>query len=314
MHPLVEELAQTELFEGVPDSILEVIQSNNKAIELHEGEVLLSPEQENHHIYLLLSGTLGLHFGSINSPEIRILKPGVTVGEISIIDFCMPSAFVVARETCRVFPIHRELIQQFVSDANPVVRNLLKVLTNWIRVNTEYMDSNNSKIGELTTHASTDALTGLYNRRWLDNAIVHFLDEAIETGKSLCLLMIDVDQFKRYNDTFGHSAGDQALTALGYTLKNAIRPQDFASRFGGEEFLILLPHTTIAESTFVAERIRHTIESKPITTSDGAALPGVTVSIGLAVSNHESTPQILIDCADAKLYEAKQDGRNCIRF
>ncbi len=314
MKHLITELTQTELLKDTPDAIVETIGAGQQEIELQAGELLLSPEQDNHHVYLVLSGTLGLHFGSLNSPEIRVLKQGDSVGEMSVIDPSKPSAYVVARETCRVFPIHRDKIQHFVSDANPIVRNLLKVLTNWIKVNTEYMDNNNSKIGELTAYASTDALTGLYNRRWLDSALEHLLMEAIETGRPLCLLLIDVDKFKHYNDTFGHLAGDQALTALGHTLKNVVRPQDFAARFGGEEFLILLPNTNIAESTLVAERIRHIIESKAITTAEGSALPGVTVSIGLAVNNDISTPKSLIDLADAKLYEAKQQGRNCVRF
>ena len=312
--PLIEELADTELFRGIPKPILESIQAQADVLVLESGQLLLSPEHENHHVYVLLSGTLGVHFGSLNLPEIRVLEKGASVGELSVIDQIRPSAFIIAREVCRVLPVHRSLFQEILGGADPLIRNLIKVLTKWIRENTECLVHNTSKIGELTNHASTDALTGLYNRRWLDNALAHFLAEAIEMGHPLCVLLIDVDYFKNYNDTLGHSAGDQALKVLSGTLKSAIRPQDFASRYGGEEFLILLPNTSLNEGVLVAERIRQVVETKTITAADGTDLPGVTVSIGLAVSHRDSTPKLLVDTADSKLYQAKQEGRNCVRY
>ena len=166
----------------------------------------------------------------------------------------------------------------------------------------------------MTNDASTDPLTGLFNRRWLDNALAHFLAEALETAQPLCVLLLDVDHFKKYNDTYGHSAGDHALMVISHTLKHAIRPQDFACRYGGEEFLVLLPHTTIQEGNMVAERIRHTIEDNCIIAVDGKSLPKLTISVGLAVNKSDSDPKSLIDFADAKLYQAKLEGRNCVRY
>jgi diguanylate cyclase (GGDEF)-like protein len=157
-------------------------------------------------------------------------------------------------------------------------------------------------------------LTGLYNRRWLNNAFTRFLAQANETGHPLCVMLIDVDHFKNYNDTFGHSAGDQALIVIGNRLRAAMRAYDFAIRFGGEEFLILLPNTPIEEGAKVAERIRKDIEKNVVDWPDGSFLPSVTISIGVVVSYLDSTPKSLIDNADAMLYRAKQDGRNCVRF
>jgi diguanylate cyclase (GGDEF)-like protein len=311
---IVRELAQTELFADVPLPILEFIKANVNPAELECGDILLSPEEENHYVYVLLAGSLAVHFGSLESPEMRVIEKGLSVGELSLIDQSRPSAYVVAKEHCRIIPIHRDLLQHLVSDINPVVRNLLRVLTRWIKANTECMVNNTSKIGELTNHASTDALTGLYNRRSLDNEISHILTEAIENSYTLCVLLIDVDHFKNYNDTLGHLAGDQILIFIGKCLKNTIRPNDTAYRYGGEEFLVLLPDTSFAESVLVAERIRKAIEKKPIITADCEMLPGVTVSIGIAANRIESTPISLIESADAKLYQAKQAGRNCVKF
>jgi diguanylate cyclase (GGDEF)-like protein len=311
--PSLAQLAQTNLFREVPESILLEIQNANSIFELKEGHILLSPEHDNQHVFVLLSGSLSVHFGDVDMPESRLLEAGACVGEMSIIDQIRPSAYVVAREDCQIFPVHSRFLQRFVTDADPMVRNLLKILTQWIRENTECMVDSSSKIGELTNHAATDPLTGLFNRRWLDDALAHFLVDALETAQPLCVLLLDVDHFKSYNDTYGHSAGDHALKVISNTLKHAIRPQDFACRYGGEEFLVLLPHTTIQEGSMVAERIRHAIEEKSIIAVDGEALPKLTISVGLAVSKTDSTPKSLIDSADAKLYQAKQEGRNCVR-
>jgi diguanylate cyclase (GGDEF)-like protein len=314
MSLITEELAQTELLKDVPDAVLELVQAHASPLELMPGQVLLSPERENHYIYLLLSGSLAIHFGSLDVADPRILEKGASVGEMSVLGNVPPSAFVITRESARVFPIHRDLFHQLIADSNPIVHNLLNVLTQWIKASTDCIVNDRFRIGELTNHATTDVLTGLYNRRWLDSALPRFLTQANERGQPLCVLLIDVDNFKKYNDSFGHLAGDQVLVVIGNSLKMAMRSYDFAARFGGEEFLILLPNTAIAEGIKVAERIRLEIENKVINRSDGTFLPGITVSIGLVVNTPDSTTRSLINKADAMLYRAKQEGRNCIRY
>lgn len=314
MNTLAAELAQTELFRDVPEPMLRMVVEQSAPRDLAAGEVLLSPDRPNHHVYLLLSGTLGLHFDSLQSPEIRELSPGVSVGEMSIIDDTHPSAYVVAKEASRVFPIHRDLLQRLVADANPVARNLLRLMSQWMKANTRRIVQDRTQIWELTDHANVDGLTGLYNRRWLDGALRRLLAQAAKSEQPLCILVADVDEFKRYNDSHGHQAGDQALMALGDILKTSVRPYDFATRYGGEEFLVLLPNTAHSEGIAVAERIRRTTEKQALAGPDGAPLPGITVSIGLAVSGPESTPETLVGAADAQLYRAKQAGRNCVCY
>ena len=102
--------------------------------------------------------------------------------------------------------------------------------------------------------------------------------------------------------------------ALGDVLKTSVRPYDFATRYGGEEFLVLLPNTTQSEGLVVAERIRRTTEKQTIACPDGKPLPGITVSVGLAVSGPDSTAETLVGAADAQLYRAKEGGRNCVRY
>jgi diguanylate cyclase (GGDEF)-like protein len=314
MSTIVEDLAQTELLCGASEAILQKVLFHADPVDLLPGDILLSPQRENHHVYLLLSGVLSVHFDALNSPEIRELTKGVSVGEMSIIDGTPPSAFIIAKEASRVFPIHRDLLHELVADTNPIAGNLLRLLTQWMKANTQRIVKDRAQIGELTDHANIDALTGLYNRRWLDNALPRLLSQADKGELQLCILLIDVDHFKKYNDTQGHLGGDQALIAMGEVLKTTVRPYDFATRYGGEEFLVILPNTGKAEGIAVAERIRLMAEKRVITSSQGNSLPGVTISIGLAMSEFHSATQSLIAVADAQLYRAKAEGRNCVKY
>ncbi|MEI7843427.1 MAG: GGDEF domain-containing protein [Gallionellaceae bacterium] len=314
MNPLATELAETELFKGVNATILNSVVANAEPFDLPVGDLLLSPAIHNESIFILLSGKLGLHFESLDSPEIRELAQGVSVGEMSLIDGMPPSAYVVAKETCRIFPIKRDLLQHLIEEASPVADNLLKLLTRWMRDSTLRIVQDRAQIWELTNQANVDALTRLYNRRWLDNAFPRLLEQATKGEQPLCVLLIDVDHFKKYNDSQGHLGGDQALISMGEVLKNTVRPYDFSTRYGGEEFLVLLLNSNQDEGIAAAERIRKNAEKKIISSAEGAALPSITISIGLAISNEQSTPQSLIATADANLYRAKESGRNCVKY
>jgi diguanylate cyclase (GGDEF)-like protein/PAS domain S-box-containing protein len=158
--------------------------------------------------------------------------------------------------------------------------------------------------------ATTDPLTGVMNRRALDERMEEELVRASRTHQSLSFLLLDVDHFKRFNDSYGHPAGDRALELVAATLESVARETDFVGRFGGEEFAILLPHTDTAGAATVAERIRQGIAGiesleAPITVSIGA------VTLDPALSGTERrTASDLLSQADKSLYQAKTDGRN----
>jgi len=313
MTNLIRELAGTELLCDLPLAILEQVAQHSQPLRVEVGEILLAPEHDNAYIFLLLSGALNVHFASIDSPVVREISPGGSVGEISVIDGSPASAYVVAKVTSRVFAIHRDVIQTLVTQTPSVAGNLLKLLTRWMRDNTHRIVNDRAHMEELTEHVHVDALTGLYNRRWLDNALDRLLAQSLKSQQGLGVLLIDVDYFKQYNDRHGHPAGDQALVALSHVLKTTLRPYDFATRYGGEEFLVLLPHTTTDEAITTAHRLWDAASSAAVYSTAGAVLPGITVSIGVAVSHAHSTVQSLVVEADEKLYEAKSAGRNCVR-
>lgn len=314
MISILEELARTDLLRNVSQAVLERVAAHASPLALTPGQVLLAPEENNEHVFLLLSGALTIHFDAADTAAIRELVPGVSVGEMSIIDGTRPSAYVVVKTPSRVFPIHRDLINDLVSNSKSVAGNLLRLLTVWLKEDTQRIIQDRLQIEELTDHANVDGLTGLYNRRWLDKTLERLLAHTITGKQHLCVMLIDIDHFKKYNDTQGHAGGDHALVAISHVLKTNIRTYDFATRYGGEEFMVLLPNMDLSGGVDAAERIRHATESRTITTPNGARLPGITVSIGVTVNDQDFNARSLLAAADAKLYQAKAEGRNCVRF
>ena len=131
-------------------------------------------------------------------------------------------------------------------------------------------------------------------------------------GEPLSLLMMDIDHFKQFNDTYGHVSGDCGISAVATIVLEALRPTDMAVRFGGEEFLVLLPNCTLEEGRSVAERVRAIISTTPVMLSHGPKLPPLTVSAGVTVLTGQETVEDLVSSADAALYRAKRAGRNCV--
>jgi len=165
---------------------------------------------------------------------------------------------------------------------------------------------------EYQQHACVDALTGLHNRRWLEDAFARQMGRCAKEGQTVVVVMLDVDHFKHYNDTQGHFGGDCALRALGKAIADNIRPNDLAARYGGEEFSIMLPDTRLGDAVSMAERLRREVGKIPVQAPDGRRLPSITLSLGLAEMKAGDSLETLIASADAALYRAKQNGRNCV--
>ena len=156
--------------------------------------------------------------------------------------------------------------------------------------------------------AIKDPLTGLYNRRYFSEVAEIFQRNKKRYGKKLSVILMDIDNFKKINDTYGHKVGDEVLKALARILKESVRKSDVPVRFGGEEFLLLLPETHLKQATETAERIREKVENTLVSSLEGNIK--FTVSIGVAeVSQNEEIEKAVIR-ADNALYEAKRSGKN----
>jgi len=163
----------------------------------------------------------------------------------------------------------------------------------------------------IATDANTDFLTKLSNRRYFDSALGQLIDSARLCGDPLCLIVADIDHFKKFNDTWGHQIGDQVLKLVAGTLRENVKGQDLIARYGGEEFAIAAPHTSLEDAQTLAENIRIAVSKrKLVNKANNEELGRVTMSFGVALYEDGLDGAALFEAADAALYAAKEAGRN----
>jgi diguanylate cyclase (GGDEF)-like protein len=197
---------------------------------------------------------------------------------------------VLVRQSRDLTPHEQDRVAMSVAQAAPVLANLRNLALAEIR-------------------AATDALTGLPNKRALEDALKRQLAQASRAVEPLAVCMLDLDHFKKVNDVHGHERGDEVLAAVGDVLAESIRDSDIAGRFGGEEFLVLLPRTDANGARTIAEKLRRAVARTSVTGIDRA----VTTSIGIAVFPNDAVDrETLLRLADRALYTAKAGGRNLV--
>ena len=244
-----------------------------------------------------------MYLGSLDNQPVTTLGPGDCAGEISFLDNEHPSAYVVATEPSCVLRLHRDALSSLFQQSPQMMHNLLKVLCDRVR-------QGNRQLINSEQNANVDKLTGAFNRRWLEHVFERERARCLIDKQPLCLLMLDVDHFKDYNDQHGHLAGDYALCLVAHTLRRQLRTRDSLVRYGGEEFVVLLPELALQQAAEVAERLRESLERIGSFYSPLGAQPGVTISLGLAQMNARDGLAGLIARADKALYRAKNSGRN----
>lgn len=191
----------------------------------------------------------------------------------------------------------------------PLDKNELKARANLQVKRKRYQDALRANLYHNMKMAIKDPLTNCYNRYYFDMHLKNIMKEYSIKGKGLSLMMIDVDHFKKVNDSFGHHAGDECLKQIQRRIGENIRAVDLLARFGGEEFVVLLPDTKINEAQIIAERIRFIIAEKPFDFLDSCKI-NQTISIGVAQMSYGDSTNQLIENADKCLYKAKNSGRN----
>ena len=288
-----------------PDEVSDLLSCCTR-IDIESGKTLLSPQTPNRCVYIVLSGALRVHLGSIDGAKIVDLGPGSCAGEMSLIEDKDPSAFVVAAEDSHLMVISHSLLWRMVERSHAFAKNLLIVLSERVRSDNAFIASSLDVLREAKHYAMTDALTELGNRHWMHDTFERELKRSLKDDKPACIVMVDIDNFKQFNDQYGHVAGDRLLTAVAKVLRKHLRPTDLIARFGGDEYAALLPGISIEKARRTAERL---LEEVPKIAP--ATLPSpVTVSIGVAELAPRDDLNSLIHRADAAMYEAKAAGRN----
>ena len=428
-----DELKQLHLLKSVDPSVVEAVLGDCPVQELMPDEPLIKAGEASKHLYLVLSGRLRVHLSPQDASPVAVIEPGESVGEISIMDHQPASANVIADTRARVLVVDERTLWQLIQRSHAVAYNMLFTLAQRLRYgnsvinqikkllreyeydatvdpltglyNRRWLDNmlmrlmqrcrsshqpfsaimididffkqyndthghiagdralrtlshchtrarvlvvdertlwqliqrshavaynmlftlaqrlryGNSVINQIKKllreyeyDATVDPLTGLYNRRWLDNMLMRLMQRCRSSHQPFSAIMIDIDFFKQYNDTHGHIAGDRALRTLSHCLMNNLRPKDLMTRYGGEELIALLPGSNLEDARQVAERLRIAVGLADISLSDGTKLPSLTISLGIAQMHPDDTPERLIAAADAALYRAKRGGRNRI--
>jgi diguanylate cyclase (GGDEF)-like protein len=277
--------ARNLVFQGMRDAVL-ILDNRSRLLDFNAAATLLLPALDNRSVGQHVSTTLSTY------PTLLSFLIGAHSGELQLADGSKGSEGLYLN--VRAFPL--------LSGTRKLGHaSILADITDQVQLREE-----------LRVHAETDALTGIANRRRFLDSFDQEYDHALQLGRSLSLMLIDLDHFKSINDRFGHPTGDGVLFSAAGRLQSCLRAGDLLARFGGEEFSILLPSTDAEDALLCAERLLAAISNHPITV-DGYHLP-LTVSIGLVTCNTQdpNVPGVtrLLKEADLALYRAKAGGRN----
>ncbi len=297
---------------GVSEESANGILTNCCVVSLAKNEELFSLGCINNSLYLLLSGELLINFNRDIDETIHLFR-GETVGEMSVIDGSPTSAQVVASKDSTLLEIKGADFWRLINASHQFSLNMLQQLSRRVREDNHIIAEGVEERQQLIAHSVLDPMTSHYNRRWLTENGDRILTRSKMSGKPLSILMLDIDHFKQVNDQYGHQAGDTILEQVAKIIKSVIRPTDFAVRYGGEEFLVLLTETSLEDARIPANRLREQVEKSTKSTSVDGFLPAVTISCGIATNSNEiNTLKNVIKEADEQLYNAKERGRNIV--
>lgn len=204
----------------------------------------------------------------------------------------------------------REALSALVSATRHMSEDSL-ALKGKLAASTEHIQNLQQELQDFRAESRTDALTGIANRKYFDQQLAIAISEAEQSGEPLCLSMVDIDHFKRFNDKFGHQTGDSVLRLVSDVLKNGIKHRDLAARYGGEEFAIILRNVDMKIAADVAEELRVKVNTRELVRkSTSECLGHISASFGIEQYRPGDTPETLVARADQNLYKAKHAGRN----
>ena len=288
-----------------------------QTIEVEAGKALFEQDDEGREMYVVSSGKVGicLHLSDGGIHEIAEFSKGDFFGEMSIFENAPRSATCLIKEDSQLYMLKDSdffnLLEQHPSSAIKIIYRMLNSVAGRLR-GTSAVLSSLVRWGEKAQKRTiTDEMTGVYNRRFLDGVLPDLFRDSKRDGKSLCLIMVDLDYFREINELYSHAMGDKVILAVVDVFRKHLREQDVIARYGGDEFTVVMPGTEPEQAWDLAERIRVDVEALDLLANLDGLIKYVTTSQGLAA--YPADAQILEDlraASDKALYRAKEEGRN----
>ncbi len=235
------------------------------------------------------------------------MEAGEVVGELSMIDGQMTSAYVVAHEDCRVLKLDEKTMWSLVDSCPKVALNLLFTLAQRLRHGDQLVLTKQQIQREYERYAVIDALTGLYNHRYLEDSLGRYIGQSKKGGWSLSLLLIEIDDFQRYQDIYGQSASDRLLYTVARTIRANTRPGQIIAR-NEDRFIVLLPDVNVDAGRKVGGEIRQAVSEAKVSSSRGDPLSSATVSVAVAEMAADDTPETFLSAAQEVLVEMRKAG------
>lgn len=313
--------------------MLELILQNASTLTFDPKDTVIEQDEPcNGLLYVILSGEFLVYRD--HQLILKITRPGQMLGEMSVLTHELRSAAIIANTPSQVVAIDASfLVPPFfkgglggISETakkggEPKNTQALAFLTVFSRVLTEKLKLTNEKAKlyedalletkEAERLSITDGLTGIFNRRYYDQFAKAQIARANPRTKPCSMILLDIDNFKKYNDTNGHQLGDEVLKKVAKVLKEGVRHTDMVARYGGEEFVIVLPNTDKHAASLMAEKLRKAVEQEPFPNEETQPLGRLTASFGVATAGENGkTPEAILKNADHCLYLAKEKGRN----
>ena len=318
---MASSLMDTPLFNQLSEEEFNIISQVLKPIHAIKGNTIIKEGDSGDDMFILLSGTLSA--SGLQSDETQRwlfnIHPGEFFGEMSIIAREPRSATITATEDSLVMMLRAIDFFRIIT-YNPIIG--FKILRAISIVQNQWLDQSSKSYSDLTRwgetarrRAITDEMTGLYNRRFLEESIKERFNNPSMNFRMMSLLMMDLDKIHGINDRYGTKAGDLVITAASEMIRSCLRPGDIPARLSGDEFAVLLPDTDRDNAVIVAERIRESIEKRQVSVPASIGAETVFIntcaSIGIAIApTHASTVEDLEEIADTALRKAKELGRN----
>lgn len=309
---LADAYGHLDVFQNVDFNEIAELVARCEIVNVNAHESVLVEGRENHALYQIVSGRLQVILDGVSNTPIATFGAGACVGELSILTQRAVAANVIALEPSRLLVIDEEVLWTLIRRCHPFACNLLTVLCGRVRDTTDRLRTSLHAEQHSAKVARIDSLTGLYNRRWLDEVLLRECQQCLATQLPLSLMMIDIDHFKRLNDQHGHLLGDEVLRIVGLRLANSMRNCGLATRYGGEEFAVLMPGVNLEDAWSAAEEFRGGFERTALATTVGSL--NLTMSIGLSDLGPRGSARHLLRAADQALYRAKTNGRNRIEI